>query len=112
MIIYSITWWLMLHISVSFTIVNTRPLLMDLCERITPRYARYWREIGTLLDLSVKTLDIIELDHRKVRYCCNAMLETWLHIDPTASWRKLFTAIESCGVASRAPDKGMYSSCI
>lgn len=102
----------MLHISVSFTIVNTRPLLKDLCEHITPRYAIYWKEIGTLLDLSGKTLDIIELDHRKVRHCCNAMLENWLKIDPGASWRKLFTAIESPAVAGHAPDKGMYSSCM
>ena len=85
---------------------------MDLCEHFTPRYARYWREIGTLLDLSGKTLDIIELDHIKVRNCCNAMLEKWLQIDPSASWRKFFTAIESPGVAGRAPDKGMYNSCI
>ena len=102
----------MLHISVSFTIVNTRPLLMDLYQHFTPRYARYWREIGTLLDPSGQTLDIIEFDYENVRYCCNAMLKRWLQIDPSASWSKLFTAIESSGVAGRAPDKGMYSCCM
>ena len=102
----------MLHISVSFTIVNTRPLLKDLCEHITSQYAGYWRELGTLLDLSSKILDIIENDHRTVSHCCNAMLEKWLEIDPSASWRKLFTAIESPAMAGHAPDKGMYSSCM
>ena len=81
---------------------------MDLHEYFTPRYSRYWREIGTLLDLSGKTLDIIERDHRKVRHCCNSMLEKWLQIDPSASWRKFFTAVESLGVTGHAPDKGMY----
>ena len=40
-----------------------------------------------------------------VKWCCN-VLEKWLEMDPTASWGKLFTVIESPAVSSNAPDKG------
>ena len=80
---------------------------MDLYQQFTPRYDACWIDIGILLGLSWDVLETI-----KDRYgpsaidCCNAMLEKWLQINPSVSWRKLFTAIESLGVASRAPDKG------
>ena len=103
----------MLHISVSFTIVNTRPLLMDLYQHFTPQYAACWIDIGILLGLSWDVLETIKDGYEPSAIdCCNAMLEKWLQIDPSASWRKLFIAIESLGVAGHAPDKGMYSSCI
>ena len=46
------------------------------------------------LGLTSERLNIIEHDHVfKAEPCCNAMLEKWLQIDTTASWRKLFTVI-------------------
>ena len=94
-------------IYISFTIVNTTPLLKDLYQHITPQYAADWEVIGTLLGLPTATLKIIEYDNReKARQCCNAMLSKWLEVDTTASWRKLFTVIESPAVSCSAPDKG------
>ena len=89
------------------TIVNTTPLLKDLYQHITPQYAADWEVIGTLLGLPSGTLDIIEHDHmHKATRCCNAMLRKWLEMDTTASWRKLFTVIESPAVSCSPPDKG------
>ena len=87
--------------------MNTTPLLKDLYQHVTPQYAVDWKVIGTLLGLSSPTLDIIEHDnHYKARECCNAMLNKWLQVDITASWRKLFTVIESPAVSYSTPDKG------
>jgi len=89
--------------------VNTTPSLKELQHHFTPQYAAQWRVIGTQLDLFSGALDIIEHDHmHKATHCCNAMLKKWLEMDTTASWGKLFTAIESPAVSS-APDKGDYS---
>lgn len=72
------------------------PLLKDLYEYITPRYATKWRLIGTLLGLSAEEIDIIENDNvYKVVQCCNSMLKRWLEVDTAASWEKIFAAIES-----------------
>ena len=87
--------------------MNTTPLLKDLYQHITPQYAVDWKVIGTLLGLPSATIDIIEHDnHYKARQCCNVMLNKWLQVDTTASWRKLFTVIESPAVSYSAPDKG------
>ena len=65
--------------------------------------------MGTLLGLSSKTLDIIGYDNPySAMECCNTMLKKWLEVDPTASWRNLFTAIELPAVSSSAPYKGNY----
>jgi len=69
-------------------------------------YAAQCRVIGTQLDLSSGALDIIERDKfYQTKDCCNAMLRKWLQVNTTATWRKLFTVIESPAVFS-APDKG------
>ena len=85
-----------------FDIVATgRPLLKDLHNYITPNFAAQWRMIGTLLDLPSGTLDIIKYDnHDKARPCCDAMLEEWLEVDPSASWEKLLKVIKSLPVSS------------
>ena len=91
--------------------MNTTPLLKDLYEYITPQYAADWKVIGTLLGLSSGYLKATEAGYpTNVRWCCNEMLEKWLEIDATASWRKLFTVIESPAVrpCSAPPDKGDY----
>ena len=96
------------HISIA--IVNTTPLLKDLYQHITPQYAADWKVIGTLLGLPSGTLCIIELNNmRKATHCCNVMLNEWLKMDFTASWRKLLTVIESPAVSSSVPNRGMYS---
>ena len=102
----------MLHIFISFTIVNTTPSLKDLYQYITPQCATNWEMIGTLLGLPSSTLDIIEHDHMCIATdCCNAMLRKWLEMDATASWSKLFTVMGSSpAMASSASDSGMYSS--
>ena len=89
--------------------MNTTPLLKDLYQHITPQYAVDWIVMGTLLGLPSPTLDIIEHDHmHRATRCCNAMLKKWLEVDTSASWRKLFTVIESPAVSCSAPDKGDY----
>ena len=101
----------MLHIFISFTIVNTAPLLEDLHQHFTSQYAVEWKVIGTLLGLPSGTLDIIEHDNMwSVTHCCNAMLKKWLEVDPTASWNKLFAAIYL--LSNCVPNKGMYGSCM
>lgn len=59
--------------------------------------------IGILLGLPSKSLRIIEADYpSNVKRCCNEMLEIWLEIDDTASWEKLFAAIESPAVSHQS----------
>ena len=106
-------WWLVLHIFVSFIIVNTTPLLKDLYQHITPQYAAEWKVIGTLLGLSSGRLKAIEAAYpTNAKRCCNQMLEKWLNIDTTASWGKLLTVIGSPAVLYSSPDKGMHNSCM
>ena len=87
--------------------MNTTPLLKDLYQYITPQYAADWEVIGTLLGLPIGELEAIEAGYpTNVKWCCNQMLKKWLEKDNTASWRKLFTAIESPAVSCSTPDKG------
>ena len=80
---------------------NTTPLLKDLYQHITPQYAAEWKVIGTLLGLPSGKLNAIEAGYpTNVKWCCNQMLEMWLAMDTTASWRKLLAVIESPSVSS------------
>ena len=80
---------------------SSSPLLKDLYQHITPRYAADWKVIGTLLDLPSGELKSIEAGYpTNVKWCCNQMLEKWLEMDPFASWEKLFKVIESSAVSS------------
>ena len=89
--------------------VDTEPSLKDLYEHITPRYAAYWKEIGILLGLTTGRLDIIGVDYPlRVEDRCNQMLQYWLEQDPTASWGRLLTVIESLPVSSKVSDKEMF----
>ena len=83
-----------------FSTVTTKPELKDLCVHFIPRYVLQWKVIGTLLGVASEELDIIGHDnHDKAKPCCYDMLKKWLEIDPTASWEKLFTAVESPAVS-------------
>ena len=77
--------------------VSIRPTLKDLQHWITPQYAPCWRELGIQLGVTNETLSIIQEDSpHSVTKRCNAMLTKWLEVDDTsASWRKLFTAIDN-----------------
>ena len=78
---------------------DTRPLLKDLYQYITPQ----------LLGLPSEKLNVIEHDnHFQIIACCDAMLKEWLEMDTTASWKKLFTVIESCmaAVSCSPSDRG------
>lgn len=82
--------------------VKTTPLLKDLYELISPNFGAEWKVIGTCLGLPIGELNIIEVNHpSNARYCCNKMLEKWLEMDPSASWEKLFTAIELPAVSNQ-----------
>ena len=95
----------MLHKNI--TIVNNRPSVKDLYRHFTPNYATKWRIIGKQLGLNDERLKIIAHDNfYKAELCCNAMLSSWLQMDTTASWGKLFDAIEQEESSSSAPDKG------
>ena len=90
------------------SVATSTPLLKDLHNHITPHYAARWRVIGMLLGLPNGTLDIIKYDNRdKAEPCCDAVLEEWLEVDPSASWGKLLEVIVSPAVSSdQAPDEG------
>ena len=94
-------------IATPFYLTGTSPLLKDLYQHVTPQYAADWKVIGTLLGLPSGELKAIEAGYpTNVKWCCNQMLEKWLEMDPTASWGKLFTVIESPAVFNSVPDKG------
>ena len=110
---YGILQSLLRTFGISFTIVNTTPLLKDLYQHITPQYAADWKVIGTLLGLPSGELRAIEAGYpTNVKWCCNQMLEKWLEMDTTASWGKLLTVIESPAVSYTQPysshDKGEF----
>jgi len=55
-----------------------------------------------------KLRGIREDNPHSVKDCCNDMLAEWLRVDPTASWGKVFTAIESPAVSGDInTDKGL-----
>ena len=94
-----------------FPTATSTPQLKDLHNHITPHYAARWRVIGALLGLSSGTLDIIKYDNDKARPCCDAMLEEWLEVDPSATWNKLLSVIQSPAVSSdQTTEKGDYIS--
>ena len=97
-------------IIINSSAVTTVPKLKDLYQHITPQYAADWKVIGTLLGLSSGKLKAIEAGYpTNVKWCCNQMLEKWLEVDPSASWEKIISVIESPAVSNngQAVDKGM-----
>ena len=89
--------------------MNTTPLLKDLYEHITPQYSADWKVLGTLLGLPSVELQAIEAGYpTNVKWCCNQMLDMWLKVDPSASWKKMFSVIESSAVSYNASGKDGY----
>ena len=72
---------------------------------VIPSYAKYWKQIGTELQLDDHSLDIIEVNYspypRKVELCCREMITQWLAVYTTATWMKLLNAIDE---VSKYPD--------
>lgn len=96
------------RISFSAAIEST-PSLAYLSEHITPKYAADWSVIGMLLGIPSGELKIIEAENpTDLKWCCNKMLEKWLEIDPTASWKKLLTAIHSPAVSATHEHNGNH----
>ena len=88
--------------------VSTTPTQQELQQYVTPQYAAGWREIGVELGLSDAKLRFIKQDHpHRIKECCNEMFSEWLRVETTATWEKLFSAIDS-GV----PVRGNYSLCV
>ena len=82
--------------------MSTAPTLRELQGHVTLQYAADWREIGVELGLTdAKLREIREDNPHSVKRCCNRMFSEWLRVDTTASWEKLFTAIESPAVSGR-----------
>ena len=76
--------------------MNSKPTIKHLNRYVIPEYAAYWKEIGAKLDLSAGKLSEIGADYpSQCKTCCIKMLEGWLSVDLTASWKKLFVALES-----------------
>ena len=91
--------------------MNSIPSLKDLYQHITPRYATRWKVIGTLLGLPIEMLHITEANYpNDVEQCCKQMLLQWLEMNPTASWGKLFTAIDTPAVSGIVYDKEMFKN--
>ena len=93
-----------------FATVFTAPTHLELQRYITPQYAADWREIGVELGVNDAKLRAIRKDNpHSVDDCCYEMFSEWLKVDFTASWEKLFAAIESPAV-SVAPARGNHNA--
>lgn len=80
-------------------VLDSPPKLKDLYNIVTPEYAAHWKVIGILLDISKGYLDGIEKSYpTNTFWCCNKMLESWLEMDTSATWRKLIQIIDSPAV--------------
>ena len=73
--------------------MDTTPLLGDLKQYMTSKYAAKWKEIGRKLNLPIETIETEGSIYDAVS-CCNKMWEYWLQGN-NASWERLFTVIES-----------------
>ena len=79
-----------------FLVLNSTPLLKDLFRVITPDYAAHWKAIGALLGLPTTCLDETETANpTNQQWCCNEMLKIWLARNASATWKDIFTALDS-----------------
>jgi len=81
-------------------------LLKDLYKHLVPLYTSEWKVIGKLLGISTEELTRIERENlHKNSQCCIAMLERWLEVDSSASWKKIFEVIEFAKMSSHGEGK-------
>ena len=70
--------------------------MKHLIKYVCDDYAADWKRIGYCLDMTIGALKAIERNYSSnVKWCCQQMFEEWLQKDPTASWGKVFAAIDS-----------------
>ena len=82
-------------------VLNSPPKLKDLHNLITPEYAAHWRVIGVSLDFKTGYLDAIQYAFPINNFwCCNTLLQKWLELDTTASWKKIIQIIHSPAVTA------------
>ena len=63
---------------------------------ITPNYAAHWKVIGTLLGIPEGRLNAIEAGFpTNMVWCCNRMLELWLKINSSVTWKDVIAAVDS-----------------
>ena len=69
---------------------DDRPDMKDLNRYIVRQQAAQWERLGLELGLERYHIAYISRDHpNESVICCGKMLQDWLDIDPSASWRKL-----------------------
>ena len=69
--------------------------MKDLIKYVSTKYAADWKRIGHFLEMETGTLRAIERNFpSNVNWCCDQMFERWLEMDTTASWAKVFDAID------------------
>ena len=82
-------------------VVHTKPNLDDVMKYVGPQYSAKWKVLGTLLSLPSPKLNIIEYDNHfsNCDLCLHEMFAEWLNF-PTATWKNLFTALDSPAIHS------------
>ena len=73
----------------------------DFIIQIVLPYAIHWKEIGILLDVDFKQLEVLKktFPNDFIR-CCEEMINKWLQTDRNASQKKLFACIK---LATKTP---------
>ena len=72
---------------------NKRPTMRDI-NRYTKKYAADWKDIGIELGLELEDLAIIEKDHpSNCVSCFQSMIDKWLKLTVTATWKDLEVAL-------------------
>lgn len=70
------------------------------------RYAKHWNEIGVELKVDISVLENLRenfaLHHNKTEECCKGMIKQWLRVDASATWEKLFKAIDNIEAITQA----------
>ena len=73
---------------------DDKPDMRDLHRYVVQQHAAKWDRLGLELGLEQYHIAIIARDHPNMAViCCGKMLQKWLDIDPSASWRKLDDAV-------------------
>ena len=84
------------------------PDMKDLNTYVVQQQAAQWEELGLELGLKRYHIDNIARDHpHEAVICCRKMLQKWLDIDSSASWRKLHDAVRRI----RSQTTGSTSTC-
>ena len=64
-----------------------------------------WRKLGTYLDIEAHVLRNIEKNHPgDAGRCRDDMVETWLHTNPSATWKDVMKAVGKLPDVAIAPN--------